>query len=71
MVLDDVFFVFSDRIEWIVIKIVMYDVDWGFDYVICWNFCIVIFRVWYMGVVKVKYEIYFFSCEWDWCLVNL
>lgn len=43
MVLNDVFFVFGNRIECIIIEIVFYDIDWKLNYVICGDFCFVVY----------------------------
>lgn len=50
MVLNNVFFVFGDRIERVVVKVVMYNVDWKMDYFVSWNMGIVIGWMWYVFV---------------------
>lgn len=50
MVLNNVFFVFGDRIERVVVKVVMYNVDWKMDYFVSWNTGIVIGWMWYVFV---------------------
>lgn len=50
MVLNNVFFVFGDRIERVVVKVVVYNVDREMDYFVSWNMGIVIGWMWYVFV---------------------
>lgn len=41
---------FGDRIERVVVKVVVYNVDWEMDYFVSWNMGIVIGWMWYVFV---------------------
>lgn len=48
MVLNNMFFVFSNRVEGIVVVVFVYNINIEVDYVVCRDFSIVIYWVRYM-----------------------